>query len=430
MTTSFVFPESKEDFTAENGVTYTWDENRWRTKAYKLDESKLENYLPLTGGTITGDLNVSDLLSVKDGVVEYFKNRTGITQMPAKEIVNAGILSNLMLSPSDGYLKDYLPLTGGTINGLTTVTFTDAPAGNSYVFNVVGSRLPEGQSSAFRVTAEGSVKAGHEATSPFMATVNNDVVTKGYLDSVIGDSDPGDVDFEELDNRYLQLSGGVLTNSLCWNRGEKPNVQFCIEPNRGSPDTNIYALSDGQLRFRSTHTADINDRVGSHIVLDPNNGTPETKIYNVVYPTDGAMAANREYVDDRVASPARLQWMYNGTVDNSNDPGSGNMVYHPGGNDDIIGYLRLSFVTYEGMTNLGDGKFSDTLVRIDYGPVGCVWQWRFDIKKWKLMLQFRVGAWRWNFNNHFEFGITSQNGRTFEALPGGAPYFVTVGGFF
>ena len=29
-----LFPELKEDFTAENGVTYTWEENRWRTKSF------------------------------------------------------------------------------------------------------------------------------------------------------------------------------------------------------------------------------------------------------------------------------------------------------------------------------------------------------------------------------------------------------------
>ena len=49
-------PDTKEDFTAENGVTYTWEDNRWRTKAYKLDESKLESYLPLAGGSMTGNI--------------------------------------------------------------------------------------------------------------------------------------------------------------------------------------------------------------------------------------------------------------------------------------------------------------------------------------------------------------------------------------
>ena len=35
-----IFPKQRR-FTAENGVTYTWDENRWRTKAYKIDDTAL-----------------------------------------------------------------------------------------------------------------------------------------------------------------------------------------------------------------------------------------------------------------------------------------------------------------------------------------------------------------------------------------------------
>ena len=33
-----LFPETKDDFTAENGVTYTWEDNRWRTKAFLMDD--------------------------------------------------------------------------------------------------------------------------------------------------------------------------------------------------------------------------------------------------------------------------------------------------------------------------------------------------------------------------------------------------------
>ena len=29
-----LFPAAKDDFTAENGVTYTWEDNRWRTKSF------------------------------------------------------------------------------------------------------------------------------------------------------------------------------------------------------------------------------------------------------------------------------------------------------------------------------------------------------------------------------------------------------------
>jgi len=81
---------------------------------------------------------------------------------------------------------------------------------------------------------------------------------------------------------------------------------------------------------------------------------------------------------------------------------------------------------------MSDGKFSDTQVNFSYGPVGTIWQLRTDNDdKWKLILQFRVQSWRWNYNGHFEMGISSMNGRTFDAMTQtGVEYFVTVGGFF
>ena len=41
-----LFPAAKDDFTAENGVTYTWEDNRWRTKAYRLDDEALDDEAP------------------------------------------------------------------------------------------------------------------------------------------------------------------------------------------------------------------------------------------------------------------------------------------------------------------------------------------------------------------------------------------------
>jgi len=42
---AFIFPEDKADFTAPNGVTYAWDGVKWVTKAFKADESALEDYV-------------------------------------------------------------------------------------------------------------------------------------------------------------------------------------------------------------------------------------------------------------------------------------------------------------------------------------------------------------------------------------------------
>ena len=34
---AFVFPEDKADFLAPNGVMYSWDGDKWRTKSFKAD---------------------------------------------------------------------------------------------------------------------------------------------------------------------------------------------------------------------------------------------------------------------------------------------------------------------------------------------------------------------------------------------------------
>ena len=48
--------------------------------------------------------------------------------------------------------------------------------------------------------------------------------------------------------------------------------------------------------------------------------------------------------------PAHLEWMYRGTVNNSNDR-DGDFVY-PGGSSGIIGCMRLSFKTCNGVDSV------------------------------------------------------------------------------
>ena len=75
-----------------------------------------------------------------------------------------------------------LPLTGGTIQGVLSVKH-DA-TGSGHVFSCYAAGLGENQV-AFRVIGDGSVKAGQDANHPFLAQVNNDVVTKAYLSQQI-----------------------------------------------------------------------------------------------------------------------------------------------------------------------------------------------------------------------------------------------------
>ena len=108
--------------------------------------------------------------------------------------------------------------------------------------------------------------------------------------------------FDELDERYLQKSGGTMSAPLNFRRGEtKTSNQFKISPNGGEDyATNLYSFY-GQMRFRTTHTNNEGDHVGSHIVLSSNGGSPETKIYHVVQTGDSG-AVPKSYVDEKVAS--------------------------------------------------------------------------------------------------------------------------------
>ena len=42
---AFTFPEDKKDFTAANGVTYSWNGDKWVTKSFKADEAALADYV-------------------------------------------------------------------------------------------------------------------------------------------------------------------------------------------------------------------------------------------------------------------------------------------------------------------------------------------------------------------------------------------------
>ena len=58
MTTAFPADQT-QPFVAENGVTYIYSDNRWRVKNYEVNDSKLQNYLPLSGGNLTGTVQTS-----------------------------------------------------------------------------------------------------------------------------------------------------------------------------------------------------------------------------------------------------------------------------------------------------------------------------------------------------------------------------------
>ena len=142
----------------------------------------------------------------------------------------------------DANPDDYLRLSGGTMTGALQVTRPGVTTPSAYLFSVQADGLEEGKQVAFRVTAEGKVKAGHDTGHAFMASAPNDIVTKGFAD-----------------NNYLKL-----------NSANDASMGFRLK----NDDKTLISLS-----------------------------TPGViKLYHVAEPQEGHHAATRNYVDNAVAA--------------------------------------------------------------------------------------------------------------------------------
>ena len=161
----FAFPETKADFTAPNGVTYVWADDAWRVKSYELNDSKLENYLPLSGGNLTGTLKTNSLIKSTRSTGKAFEIKPGDSQTTGAW-ENSGNLSIYSTTTSSGNYVFSVRAKGYELEGYENPT-------------------------AFRVTAGGSVKAGHDNSTPFMAETANDVLTMAYgIDNYLPKSNP------------------------------------------------------------------------------------------------------------------------------------------------------------------------------------------------------------------------------------------------
>ena len=120
-----------------------------------------------------------------------------------------------------------------------------------------------------------------------------------------------------------------------------------------------------------------------------------TTKYNVGSSDSDETLTTKKYVDQQILiRPAQLSWVFDGdkgTV-NSSPPTRRFSLTESSGNQ----VPALSFNTNNGVS-LGDGKFDDTQVSFNDGPVGTIWEYMKNIDKWKLKRQFRIQAWRWNF---------------------------------
>ena len=139
---------------------------------------------------------------------------------------------------------EYLPLTGGEITGRLDVTGpvfvsntssvfkrTASTSASNYILSAEAPLLdPDGgKDVAFRVTADGSVKAGHDNSSPFIASAKNDVVTKAYVDAHALQSDKAN----DVTTAFrVKADGSTLISAS----GNELGLYHLKDPTDGNPE--------------------------------------------------------------------------------------------------------------------------------------------------------------------------------------------------
>ena len=144
-----LFPELKEDFTAENGVTYTWEENRWRTKSFLTADGSVVEVGPIppndpSEGGLWYDSTRLELFvfyTDPDGVGGWVPCSPLGARVEAGELVQAQLVQRVgELEKRDP--EDYL--AKGTSNDVTTgfrikcnnSTFLSAGGGELGLYNL------------------------------------------------------------------------------------------------------------------------------------------------------------------------------------------------------------------------------------------------------------------------------------------------------
>jgi len=149
-------------------------------------------------------------------------------------------------------------------------------------------------------------------------------------------------------------------------------------------------------------------------------------LYNLKEPNEAHHAATRGYVDAMGGGPkpAQLSWVFDG-IKNSTTSAPPDGKFYKNGD-----YLRFSFKTHNGV-DLSYGLADDTgVVETMFGPIGVVWYYKAEANSWRMKRQFRTDSWRWNYNNHFEFKLSSSKGHAWSSFTEGITYYITIGGWF
>lgn len=155
-----------------------------------------DNYLPLTGGTLTGTLKAT----------KFTGDGSGLTSIPAGQLT--GTVDAARLPDLSG---KYLPISGGTITGDTTIM----GSGGQYGLRIINGDihfLSDGGSSVLGVLG-GIVSSKGTSAAHAMSQkgVADNYIAKTDISNAKGTDTTKVPSLKCLSDNYLPLDGGVIT---------------------------------------------------------------------------------------------------------------------------------------------------------------------------------------------------------------------------
>jgi len=306
----------------------------------------------------------------------------------------------------DVELSGYLPLTGGSMTGKIEV---DRESG-------AGLELFKEGTSNLKLWVDGGITTSK-------TTFNDDqLVTKNYADTADGLLGQMITLNGQDIAKKVEKTGDTMTGELKINVDSGYNHLLLKIDGTNAVKVGSFTANETRLTVYNGQFFKVVGYVDDTLTqLFGVSSSGRVTLSNVRTPTANRDAATKAYVDSLLAAPARLSWKWDTGTGNGAPP-TGAFRYTQTGSDY---YYRFSFETAEGI-KLGESVINDFNRGIDNGPVGTIWY--KEANGWKFKQQFRINTFRWNYNNHFEFRVTSRNGST--SFTPGTPYHITVGGFF
>jgi hypothetical protein len=247
-------------------------------------------YLQLAGGTLTGDLDVGP-------------NKITSSAIPtaSDDLTNKAYVDSNMFSEAQ-FDNKYLQLTGGSLTGnldvgTNTITSSHIPTGGNDLTNKTYVESNYLQLTGGTLTGDLDVGT-NTVTSSAVPTAGHDLTNKTYVDSNV---------FSEVqaDIKYLQLTGGTLIGNLDMGTN---TITSTATPTTGNDLTNKTYV-DANMFSETQSDAKYLQLTGGTLIGNLDMGA--NTITSTATPTTGNDLTNKTYVDANMFSETQSDAKYN-----------------------------------------------------------------------------------------------------------------------